>query len=156
MNLSLSIQTEDFDLKNEYLALLESDNLSGAVVIFVGRVRDLSEDNKITGLYLEHYPEMTEKALENILQQAAKRFSINAARIIHRVGHLIALDQIVFVGVTSAHREDAFAATEFVMDYLKNKAPFWKKEITDSDEHWVETKEKDLRSLDRWNEKFKE
>ncbi|MBK8186570.1 MAG: molybdopterin synthase catalytic subunit MoaE [Cellvibrio sp.] len=153
MNLSLSIQADDFNLQDEYQRLLESDNLSGAIVTFVGRVRDLSVDKKIAGLFLEYYPGMTEKALDNILQEAAKRFRINAARIIHRVGQLNGLDQIVFVGVTSVHREDAFAAAEFIMDYLKNQAPFWKKEITESGDSWVETKDKDKKLFERWGEK---
>jgi len=152
MNLSLSIQTEDFNLQTEYQRLLEGDNLSGAVVTFVGRVRDLSVDKTISGLLLEHYPGMTEKALDNILQEAAKRFQISAARIIHRVGQLNALDQIVFVGVTSVHREDAFAAAEFMMDYLKHQAPFWKKEISEEGGCWVEAKEKDLKLFERWEE----
>lgn len=152
MSLSLSIQTEDFRLQDEYQRLLEEDKLSGAIVTFVGRVRDISADNKIAGLYLEYYPGMTEKALDNILQEAAKRFQINAARIIHRVGQLNSLDQIVFVGVTSVHREDAFAAAEFMMDYLKNQAPFWKKELTASGEFWVEKKDKDRKLFERWNQ----
>jgi molybdopterin synthase catalytic subunit len=154
MNLSLSIQTEDFNLQDEYQRLLDADNLSGAIVTFVGRVRDISVDKKISGLYLEHYSGMTEASLNNILQESAKRFQINAARIIHRVGQLNSLEQIVFVGVTSVHREDAFAAAEFMMDYLKHQAPFWKKELTESGESWVEAKEKDLKLFARWDEKL--
>lgn len=154
MNLSLSIQTEDFNLQTEYQRLLEADKLSGAIVTFVGRVRDISVDKKISGLYLEHYPGMTEASLNNILQESAKRFQINAARIIHRVGQLNSLEQIVFVGVTSVHREDAFAAAEFMMDYLKHQAPFWKKELTESGESWVEAKEKDQKLFARWDEKL--
>lgn len=154
MNLSLSIQTEDFNLQDEYQRLLDADNLSGAIVTFVGRVRDISVDKKISGLYLEHYSGMTETSLNNILQESAKRFQINAARIIHRVGQLNSLEQIVFVGVTSVHREDAFAAAEFMMDCLKHQAPFWKKELTESGESWVEAKEKDRKLFARWDEKL--
>ncbi len=151
MKFSLSIQTEDFSLQDEYQRLLDQDNLSGAIVTFVGRVRDISVDNKITGLYLEHYPGMTELLLNKILQEAGKRFSIHSARIIHRIGCLNSLEQIVFVGVASVHREEAFTAAEFIMDYLKHQAPFWKKEITDSGEYWVDVKAKDQQLFERWN-----
>lgn len=156
MTLSFSIQTEDFNLQQEYQRLLCADNLSGAIVTFVGRVRDLSPDKKIVGLYLEHYSGMTDNALHNILQEAATRFPINAARIVHRVGRLNSLDQIVFVGVTSVHREDAFSATEFIMDYLKYHAPFWKKEFTEVGSNWVDAKQKDQKLFERWNVKQEE
>jgi molybdopterin synthase catalytic subunit len=150
MKASVSIQEEDFNLQLEYQHLLEQDKLSGAVVTFIGRVRDLAVDKNILGLYIEHYPGMTESALETILQQAAQRFNIRGARIVHRIGRINSCEQIVFVGVTSVHRESAFAATEFIMDYLKTNAPFWKKEITPSGETWVESNEKDQKRFERW------
>lgn len=151
MNLSVSVQEEDFSLQTEYQKLFEQDKFSGAIVTFVGRVRDVATDKKILGLQIEHYPGMTESALESILQQAALRFSINAARIVHRIGRINSYEQIVFVGVTSVHREEAFSATEFIMDYLKTHAPFWKKEITGAGDIWVESKAKDQQRFDRWN-----
>lgn len=150
MSYSVAVQTEDFNLQTEYESLLASDRSSGAVVTFTGRVRDISTNTKAVGLYVEHYPGMTEAALESIQQEAAKRFSIHSSRIIHRVGQINALEQIVFVGVTSVHREDAFAACEFIMDYLKHSAPFWKKEITEAGEYWVDAKEKDVKLFERW------
>jgi molybdopterin synthase catalytic subunit len=147
-----AVQTRDFNLQAEYEALLEADKLSGAVVTFVGRVRDIATDKKIDALYIEHYPGMTESALEAIQQEAFSRFSIHASKIIHRVGRINSAEQIVFVGVTSSYREDAFAACEFIMDYLKNSAPFWKKEITSQGEYWVEAKEKDQKLFERWNQ----
>ncbi len=151
MKLSVSVQEEDFNLQTEYQQLLEQDELSGAIVTFVGRVRDVAADKKILGLQIEHYPGMTESALESILQQAAVRFNINLARIVHRIGKINSYEQIVFVGVTSVHREDAFSATEFIMDYLKTHAPFWKKEITESGAVWVESQKKDQKRYERWN-----
>jgi molybdopterin synthase catalytic subunit len=150
MKLSVSVQEEDFNLQTEYQQLLEGDNLSGAVVTFVGRVRDVAINKKILGLYIEHYPGMTESALESILQRAAQRFVISSARIVHRIGRINSHEQIVFVGAASVHREDAFKATEFIMDYLKTQAPFWKKEITESGGFWVESKVKDHKLFNRW------
>lgn len=150
MGYSVAVQTEDFHLQTEYELLVKSDRASGAVVTFVGRVRDISTNIRALGLYIEHYPGMTETALESIQKEAAKRFSIHSSRIVHRVGQINALEQIVFVGVTSVHREDAFAACEFMMDYLKHSAPFWKKEITDEGEYWVDVKEKDVKLFERW------
>jgi molybdopterin synthase catalytic subunit len=150
MKLSVSVQEDDFNLQTEYQQLLDQDNLSGAVVTFIGRVRDIAVNKKTLGLYIEHYPGMTESALESILQQAAQRFVISAARVVHRIGRINAHEQIVFVGVISVHRENAFKATEFIMDYLKTQAPFWKKEITESGEFWVESKEKDQKLFSRW------
>lgn len=150
MGYSVSVQTEDFHLQTEYESLVRADRSSGAVVTFIGRVRDISANTKAVGLYIEHYPGMTEAALESIQQDAAKRFSIISSRIIHRVGLINALEQIVFVGVTSLHREDAFAACEFIMDYLKHSAPFWKKEITEVGGFWVDVKEKDTKLYERW------
>jgi len=152
----ISVQTQDFDMAAEYQALLtNSDGTSnsndGAVVTFVGLVRDYNQGNYVEGLTLEHYPGMTEKALEGIVLQAKQRWPLGKVRVIHRIGKFALSDQIVFVGVTSKHREAAFEATQFIMDYLKNDAPFWKKEVTNIGERWVEAEDKDLKSQQRWN-----
>ncbi len=149
MNHRLVIQTDDFHLQTEYERLLCIDPLAGAVVTFVGRVRDLVDKN-ILGLYIEHYEGMTQSALATIQQEAVNRFGIYASTIIHRVGSIKSGEQIVFVGASSMHREDAFAAVEFMMDYLKTQAPFWKKEITSQGDYWVEAKEKDQKLFERW------
>ncbi|MBI0154327.1 molybdopterin synthase catalytic subunit MoaE [Gilliamella sp. W8128] len=120
----------------------------GAVVTFIGKVRSL--ENKVISLTLEHYPQMTEKVLRNIIHQARDRWSINRVALVHRVGKINVNESIVFVGVSSAHRSDAFAATEFIMDVLKNEAPFWKKEQTGNGENWVEAKQSDVNSLEKW------
>jgi len=145
----IRVQTEDFDMA-ELSAQLRSENASsGAIVTFTGIVRELV-DGDLQGLYLEHYPGMTEKALEKIAEQAANRWALHQIIIIHRVGTLGLNDNIVFVGVGSAHRVDAFEAAQFMMDYLKKDAPFWKKELTDTGEHWVEQKTTDLDAAARW------
>ena len=123
---------------------------SGAVVSFIGLVRDFNDGRNVTGLKLEHYPGMTEKALNDIAVQASQRWPLNAITIIHRVGQLQLADQIVLVAVSSAHRGDAFQACEFVMDYLKTKAPFWKKETTEEGEFWVEAKSSDDTKANSW------
>ena len=148
------IQTEDFDIKTEYDALRAQTD-GGAIVTFTGLVRehyDQTNDaaGKVQSLYLEHYPGMTEKCLQDIAEQAAGRWQIVASRIIHRVGELKAKDQIVFVGTVSAHRADAFAAAQFIMDYLKNKAPFWKKQTVAGSANWVESTQSDSDALKRW------
>ncbi len=145
----ISIQQDDFDPGSEALALEDSRAQAGAVVTFTGRVRDLA-DNPLQSMFLEHYPGMTEKALERILEQARGRWALLGVRVIHRVGQLGPGDRIVFVGVSSAHRRDAFAACEFIMDYLKRDAPFWKKELSASGEHWVEQKASDRQAAERW------
>ena len=151
----ISIQTDDFSLADE-VALLEKDNVTdGAVVTFTGRVRNNNNGNSVTTLTLEHYPGMTEKSLAKIIIQAKKRWNIGRVKVIHRIGELNIGDQIVFVGVTSKHRQDAFAANEFIMDYLKVKAPFWKKEqITDdgqTSENWLDAKNSDTDKADLWS-----
>lgn len=146
----ISIQAQDFDVGTEYRALVANETRSGAVVTFVGRVRDLNLGRDVLGLHLEHYPGMTEKALQDILDQARARWKIENCKIIHRIGDLQLGDNIVFVGVSSAHREDAFQAAEFLMDYLKTSAPFWKKELTGQGSVWVEAQEKDQRAVKRW------
>ncbi|GAK86587.1 molybdenum cofactor biosynthesis protein MoaE [Vibrio ponticus] len=129
------VQVADFNVGDEYQALAQS-NASGAVVTFVGKVRDMNLGDDVVGLSLEHYPGMTEKALAEICDEAEQRWPLEAIRVIHRVGDMTTGDQIVFVGVASAHRGAAFEACEFVMDYLKTKAPFWKKERTTEATRW--------------------
>jgi molybdopterin synthase catalytic subunit len=146
----ISVQAEDFDQAQEYRALRDSDTGTGAIVTFTGLVRDQGDRAGVTGLYLEHYPGMTEQVIQGLVAEAARRWNIQRARVIHRVGHLTLSDQIVFVGVCSAHREDAFAACAFLMDALKTSAPFWKKEITDQGEHWVEQKTSDIERAEAW------
>ena len=126
----ISVQQADFDMGAEYAALTEENKAAGAAVIFVGRARDMNMAHAVQGMELEHYPGMTEKSLQEIAAEAQQRWQILDLKIIHRVGVLLPGDQIVFVGVVSAHREDAFSAAEFLMDYLKTRAPFWKKEKT--------------------------
>ena len=144
------IQTEDFDLGAETLALRAGDGGIGAVVAFVGTVRDSSHGQQVSAMELEHYPGMTEAAIEAMIAAAFARFDILAARVIHRVGPLLSRDQIVLVLVASAHRGQAFQACEFLMDYLKTQAPFWKKETTPEGAHWVDARDSDDAALARW------
>lgn len=139
----ISVQTQDFSLADEYQALRNTDVSPGAVVTFIGLVRDLNLGDQVSTLELEHYPGMTENCLEDICQQAKERWDIHETRVIHRVGKLDANDQIVFVGVSSAHRVDAFAAAQFIMDILKTEAPFWKKESTPENKRWLDARESD-------------
>ncbi len=145
------VQEADFDTQQQYQALQQDCPQIGAIVTFVGLMRDFNEGDQVSSLFLEHYPGMTEKVLEDIRQQAMQRWQLNQIRIIHRVGELAPSDQIVFVGVSSAHRGDAFAACEFVMDFLKTKAPFWKREQTPEGSRWVEARRSDDHAADRWN-----
>lgn len=145
------IQTEDFDLSLEAAALRAGDGRTGAVVSFLGTVRDVAGDAPaIEAMELEHYPGMTEASIEVMIDAAMQRFDIHGARVIHRVGRLAALDQIVLVLVTSRHRGQAFQACEFLMDYLKTQAPFWKKEYTAEGGQWVDAREADDAALARW------
>lgn len=144
------IQTEDFDLSAEILNLRRGNTGIGAVASFVGLVRDLDHGTTVTEMTLEHYPGMTEKALAEIVEEAKRRWNIIDALVIHRIGPLKPTDQIVLVAVSSAHRGDAFAACEFIMDYLKTRAPFWKKEQTEAGAHWVDACESDETSAQRW------
>jgi len=146
----VTIQTADFDLSTEVAALRAGDGGVGAVVAFVGTVRDRGGDTTIRAMELEHYPGMTEQAIEAMIDEAARRFDLRAARVIHRVGLLQPLDQIVLVAVSSAHRGEAFQACEFLMDYLKTQAPFWKKETTPDGAHWVDARSTDDAALARW------
>ncbi|RZS80471.1 molybdopterin synthase catalytic subunit MoaE [Pigmentiphaga kullae] len=147
--MSISVQTSDFDAGAE-IAALRADPSVGAVVSFVGTVRDINEGDSVSTLTLEHYPGMTEKALADIVRQARERWTLHAVRVIHRVGTLRALDQIVFVGVAGRHRGTCFAACEFIMDYLKTQAPFWKKEATGQGDRWVEARDSDDEAARRW------
>jgi molybdopterin synthase catalytic subunit len=146
----VSIQTGDFNVADEIAALRAGDKGVGAVCSFIGTVRDRNDGDSVSAMELEHYPGMTEKAIEAMIDEAFKRFDIRAARVIHRVGPLAPLDQIVLVAVTSAHRGESFQACEFLMDYLKTQAPFWKKEKTPTGERWVDARVADDKALQRW------
>ena len=149
----VSVQTEDFDVSAEIAKLRVSDKRVGAVCSFVGTVRDINDGDAVSELELEHYPGMTEKSIEATIDAAMERFDIYAVRVIHRVGKLQPMDQIVMVAVTSAHRGESFQACEFVMDYLKTQAPFWKKEQTpeaSSDARWVDARVSDDAALTKW------
>ena len=150
--MAVSVQTEDFDAGLEISRLRNARKDTGAVVSFIGLVRDLNEGDQVSQLTLEHYPGMTEKALEAIVSQAQNRWAIFDAIVIHRVGTLQATEQIVLVAVSSAHRSEAFKACEFIMDYLKTEAPFWKKERTQSGERWLDAKNSDDEARERWHQ----
>jgi molybdopterin synthase catalytic subunit len=147
---TVRIQTADFDVSAEISALRRSNPKVGAVASFVGVVRDVNDGNTVAEMTLEHYPGMTEKAIEGIVVQAKGRWKVLDALVIHRVGMLKPADQIVLVIVTSGHRGDAFAACEFIMDYLKTRAPFWKKEQADGAARWVEARATDDIAAERW------
>ena len=149
----IRIQEKDFDISTEVAALRQGDPRVGAVVSFLGTVRDMNEGSEVQELTLEHYAGMTEKALEEILSQAKSRWDIYQALVIHRIGPLFPEDQIVLVAVTSAHRGEAFAACEFIMDYLKTAAPFWKKENTPEGARWVDARVTDDAAMARWEKK---
>lgn len=144
------VQEADFNVAKEYQRLI-GDSSCGAVVIFTGLVRDLP-DAQLHGMHLEHYPAMTQRALESIVGQARERWELGAVTVIHRVGKLALNEQIVFTGVSSAHRKNAYEASMFIMDYLKMQAPFWKKEITGQGEYWVEAKQSDKAAQRAWNQ----
>ncbi|HTN34987.1 MAG TPA: molybdenum cofactor biosynthesis protein MoaE [Marinobacter sp.] len=146
----ISIQTDDFDSAAEYAALRKSGPGTGAIVTFTGLVRDSGDMQGVTGLYLEHYPGMTEQVISGLIDEATRRWDVRKARVIHRVGKLALQDQIVFVGVCSGHRSDGFAACQYIMDALKTSAPFWKKELTESGEHWVNQKASDVARGKTW------
>ncbi|MDP2532359.1 molybdopterin synthase catalytic subunit MoaE [Photobacterium damselae subsp. piscicida] len=148
----ISVQFEDFSVADEYEKLAQGTE-AGAVVTFIGKVRDFNQGDSVTGLSLEHYPGMTEKALSEIVEQARARWPLLQVRVIHRVGDLDLGNQIVFVGVSSAHRGASFEACEFIMDYLKTRAPFWKKEQTPEENRWVDARESDTSAADRWHNK---
>jgi len=144
------IQTQDFDLQAEIAALRGQDARVGAVCSFIGTVRDRNDGSVVEAMELEHYPGMTEKAIEAMIDEAHRRFDILGARVIHRVGPLAVADQIMMVAVTSSHRGESFQACEFLMDYLKTQAPFWKKERTPEGARWVDARVADDAALARW------
>jgi molybdopterin synthase catalytic subunit len=146
------VQTEDFDLSTEVRQLRAGRPEVGAVATFTGTVRDVNEGASVAEMELEHYPGMTEKALEDIVERARVRFNLADALVIHRVGPLLPQEQIVLVVTLSAHRGEAFAACEFIMDYLKSEAPFWKKEQTPEGARWVDARSSDEAALRRWSE----
>lgn len=148
--MQVQVQTADFDMAAEYAALSESYQ-TGAVVTFVGKVREMNDGSRVSGLTLEHYPGMTEKALQGIVEQAQVRWPLLGCKVIHRVGALALGEQIVFVGVASQHRDAAFAACQFMMDYLKTQAPFWKKEQTTQGAVWLEAKDSDTQAAQSWD-----
>jgi molybdopterin synthase catalytic subunit len=148
--MTVKVQTADFDIGAEIAALRAANRKIGAVASFIGTVRDLNDGDTVSSMTLEHYPGMTEKALEEIVQQAKQRWNIDDALVIHRIGELHPGDQIVLVITTSAHRGEAFAACEFLMDYLKTRAPFWKKEQTPQGSKWVEARTSDDDAAARW------
>lgn len=148
--LEACVQTEDFDIAQEYQYLRENNSESGAFVSFLGQVRDFNDGDNVSSLELEHYPGMTEAVLNKLLQEASNRWAVNRAKIIHRVGALEASDKIVWVAVSSAHRADAFAACEFLIDALKTQAPFWKKECGEQGERWLDAKDSDQAKARQW------
>jgi molybdopterin synthase catalytic subunit len=146
------VQQEDFDLGAEVARLRAGDPRIGAVVTFVGTVRDLNEGAKVAELELEHYPGMTERALQDIVEQARARWPLYGALVVHRIGPMLPMEQIVLVAVSSAHRGEAFAACEFIMDYLKTEAPFWKREQTPDGARWVDARVSDDAAKAKWAE----
>ena len=148
--MTVRIQTEDFDAGAEMSAMRRNNPAIGALASFVGVVRDVNEGDAVSEMTLEHYPGMTQKAIEQIVQQARGRWNVIDALVVHRVGVLKPTDQIVLVIVASAHRGDAFAACEFIMDYLKTRAPFWKKESTPDGPRWVDARATDDMAAERW------
>jgi molybdopterin synthase catalytic subunit len=150
MAFTVQIQTENFDLSREVAQLRAAQPAVGAVCSFIGTVRDRNEGDHVSSLELEHYPGMTEQSIQGMMAEAAERFDILGARVIHRVGLMQPLDQIVLVAVTSAHRGESFQACEFLMDYLKTQAPFWKKEATPGGHRWVDARVSDDKALARW------
>lgn len=151
----IAVQAEDFDVGREYASLRTTAGDAGAIVTFTGLVREFyvsDSSDRIEFLTLEHYPGMTEKCLADIEAQARLRWQLLDARIIHRIGRLNASDQIVFVGTASAHRQHAFDAAQFIMDYLKSEAAFWKKQTTATESHWVDARETDSAAIARWQQ----
>jgi molybdopterin synthase catalytic subunit len=148
--MKIAIQHADFDVSTELKLLRENQSAIGGINVFVGTVRDMHLGESILAMELEHYPGMTEKSLADIVKQAQERWEILNVSIIHRIGKLLPGDQIVLVAVASSHRGDAYAASEFIMDYLKTSAPFWKKEHTPSHTRWVDARTSDEQRLQKW------
>ncbi len=151
--MKIAIQTEDFNVAEEIASLRRGNPAIGALALFVGLVRDINDGQSVQGMSLEHYPGMTEKALEAIIKEAEARWKLENVTVIHRVGELMPEDQIVLVAVASSHRPDAFAACEYIMDFLKTSAPFWKKEATPNGQRWVDARESDQSRLQKWIKK---
>ncbi len=149
---TIRVQTDDFDLSTEVAATRSSNPKIGAIASFIGLVRDVNDGKGVSTLNLEHYPGMTEKALAKIVDDARARWNVIDCTVIHRVGELKPTDQIVLVIVASGHRGDAFDACEFIMDYLKTEAPFWKKELTPEGARWVDSRESDSSAALRWQD----
>ena len=150
--MTVRVQQEDFDLSVEVAAMRAGRPNVGAISLFVGTVRDVNQGTGVSTLALEHYPGMTERALQQIVDEARRRWTLDDVRVIHRVGELQPLDQIVLVAVTSMHRGEAIAACEFVIDWLKTQAPFWKKETTPEGARWVDAREADDAAAARWGQ----
>ncbi|MDT0596313.1 molybdopterin synthase catalytic subunit MoaE [Glaciecola petra] len=148
--MKISVQKQDFDVSKEYQYLIQNNQEDGALSMFVGRVRNRNEASDVRSLELEHYPEMTQRSLSNIAIQAKQKWPIGKVSIIHRFGKLTLGEQIVFVGVTSAHREAAYQANQFIMDFLKTRAPFWKKETRSTGDVWIDANEKDKKAALKW------
>ena len=150
MAIAVRVQEQDFDLSAEVMALRKGNPRIGAIATFTGVVRDLNDGDSVSQMTLEHYPGMTEKSIIAIIHEAQARWQVMDALVIHRIGTLMPLDQIVLVVVTGAHRGDAFAACEFIMDYMKTRAPFWKKEQTGQGARWVDARATDDTAAKRW------
>jgi len=150
------VQTQDFDAGAEIASLRRGNPKIGAVASFIGVCRDVNDGDRVTTMTLEHYPGMTEKALEKIVAEARQRWEVMDVLVIHRVGELRPAEQIVLVVVSGAHRGEAFAACEFIMDYLKTRAPFWKKEQTPENSRWVEARASDDAAAGRWEDEERE
>ncbi|MEX2489420.1 MAG: molybdopterin synthase catalytic subunit MoaE, partial [Pseudomonadales bacterium] len=146
----IRVQQAPFDTGKELTQLGRASGQVGAIASFIGLVRDINEDDQVAGLYLEHYPGMTEKQIAGIVEEASARWQILSATVIHRVGNLQPSDEIVFVGTASEHRHDAFQASEFIMDFLKTRATFWKKERTPDGERWLTTRQQDVDAVKTW------
>ncbi|MDO6683585.1 MULTISPECIES: molybdopterin synthase catalytic subunit MoaE [unclassified Oceanobacter] len=153
----IRVQRDDFSVADEYQQLCQDNRDDGAVVFFVGRVREQNQGDTISRLFLEHYPGMTERALADIVAAARKRWSLGRVRLIHRIGALDIEDQIIFIGVSSGHRQNAFDAAAYIMDFLKSQAPFWKKETLIGptgetlSERWVDTRSSDTQARQKWD-----
>ena len=150
--ISIQVQTAPFDPGQVTNSVHAGDPAIGALVCFTGYVRDFNQQQTVTGLFLEHFPGMTEKSLRRIAEEATERWALQRIHVLHRVGQLGLAEPIVFVAAASRHREDAFQACAFIMDYLKTRAPFWKKEQTSTGNHWVEGKDSDLDAAHRWSQ----
>ncbi|RPE03794.1 molybdopterin synthase catalytic subunit MoaE [Candidatus Pantoea deserta] len=150
MATQIRVGAAPFSMADEY-AWLSTSDADGAVVTFTGKVRNHNLGDSVAALTLEHYPGMTEKALREIVDEARSRWPLQRVSVIHRIGELFPGDEIVFVGVTSAHRSSAFAAAEFIMDYLKTRAPFWKREATEQGDRWVDARDSDQQAAQRWD-----